>query len=357
MIKQLDLDSIAKRLTPWLRERSGGDVRAVDLSTPMAGLSNDTVFFELDDGASKEALVARLAPTEQFVFPDYNISMQYKLMDALAPTAVPVPEVRWLEEDVSVLGTPFYVMSAVDGEVPAEFPPYHATGFCFEASPAERETIWWNGIEAMAEVHKVDWSAVGIDFLGSPASARSALEEQLGYWRGFFEWARTDEPQPLIAEAERWLQGSLPAAGQVGLCWGDSRLGNVMFKDLRVAAVLDWEMAFIGDPEADLAWWLFLDWHHSDGYGIPRLEGLPSREETLARYRELSGHEPCNIHYYEVFSAYRFAVIMVRVVENIRACGLDLPVADFASNNPCTKRIADLLELPPPAGGYQAETS
>ncbi len=75
MIKQLDLDSIAKRLTPWLRERSGGDVRAVDLSTPMAGLSNDTVFFELDDGVSKEALVARLAPTEQFVFPDYNISM------------------------------------------------------------------------------------------------------------------------------------------------------------------------------------------------------------------------------------------------------------------------------------------
>ncbi len=353
MIKQLDLDAIAARLTPWLRERAGADARAAHLRTTAAGLSNDTVLFELEGGnGGREALVARLAPTEQLVFPSYDISVQYRTMEALAATAVPVPEMRWLEEDPAVIGTPFYVMSAVDGEVPAEFPPYHAEGFCFEASPAERESIWWNGIEAMAEVHKVDWRAAGIDLLGSPSTPENALEAQLAYWRDFFGWARTAEPQPLIEEAARWLEDSRPPDPRMRLCWGDSRLGNILYKDLRVAAVLDWEMAFIGDPEADLAWWLFLDWHHSDGYGIARLEGLPGHDETLARYQELTGHRARNIHYYEVFSAYRFALIMVRVVENMRACGIDLPVPDFASNNPCTKRVADLLDLPAPAGGY-----
>lgn len=353
MIKQLNLDSIAEGLTPWLCERAGAGVSVGGLRTPTAGMSNDTVLFELDRGnGTRETMVARLAPTEQFVFPAYDISLQYKVMDALAATAVPVPPVRWLEEDAAVLGTPFYVMSAVEGEVPAEFPPYHAEGFCFEASPAERESIWWNGIGAMAEVHKVDWQDRRIDFLGTPSGPQAALDAQLAYWRDFFDWARTEEPQLHIEEAARWLEASRPASPGMGLCWGDSRLGNILYKDLEVVAVLDWEMAFIGDPEADLAWWLFLDWHHSDGYGIPRLEGLPGRAETLARYQTLTGHEPRDLHYYEVFSAYRFALIMIRVVGNMRACGIDPPVADFASNNPCIKRLADLLELPAPAGGY-----
>ena len=63
-----------------------------------------------------------------------------------------------------------------------------------------------------------------------------------------------------------------------------------MFRDDRVVAVLDWEMAFLGDPEADLAWWCFLDWANNEGYGGPHLDGIPGKEETLARYAEITGH-------------------------------------------------------------------
>ena len=77
------------------------------------------------------------------------------------------------------------------------------------------------------------------------------------------------------------MQLQYRAPGRVALNWGDARLPNLIFRDDRVAAVLDWEMAFLGDPEADLAWWLFLDWQGCDGYGIPRLDGFPSREQTV----------------------------------------------------------------------------
>ena len=100
---------------------------------------------------------------------------------------------------------------------------------------------------------------------------------------------------------------------RVSLCWGDSRLPNMMFRDDRVAAVLDWEMAFLGDPEADLGWWCFLDWANNEGYGGPHLDGIPGKEETLARYAELTGHPVEHAHWHEVFAAFRYGVILGRV--------------------------------------------
>jgi putative sterol carrier protein len=121
-----------------------------------------------------------------------------------------------------------------------------------------------------------------------------------------------------------------------------------MFRDDRVAAVLDWEMAFLGDPEADLGWWCFLDWANNEGYGGPHLEGIPGKEETLARYAELTGHPVEHAHWHEVFAAFRYGVILGRVAVRMRAIGASLPADDWESNNVCTQALARLLDLPPP---------
>jgi len=355
LIKPLDLDGIARNLTPWLRAKLGvqGELRVVDMLRPSLGISNDTAVFtaEWDDNGAvrRRRLVARLLPSERLVFPEYDLARQYRVMDALAGSDVPVPRMRWFETDPSVLGQTFFIMDACEGEAPSDVPPYHApVGMCFDATPEERAAMWWNGIEVMARIHAVDWRARGLSFLGVPRDPVAAMDVQLDYWDGYFQWARTDESQPVLDAGLAWLRANRPQPTRTALCWGDSRLGNMLFRDFRVTAVLDWEMAFLGDPEADLAWWIFLDWNHSDGYGIPRLPGFPSREETVARYEALTGTRVANLHYYEAFASFRFGAIMARVATIMRAAGLPTPSDDFASNNPCTRRLAQLLGLPEP---------
>jgi aminoglycoside phosphotransferase (APT) family kinase protein len=176
-------------------------------------------------------------------------------------------------------------MDRIEGEVPSEVPPYHAMGVFAEATPEQRASMWWSGIETLARVHAVDWKAAGLGFLGVPPEGAPVAQPQLEYYERMLEWAEEEgEPQTVLRAVQLWLRENEPEMGRVALCWGDSRLPNVIYRDGRVVGVLDWEMAFLGDPETDLAWWLFMDWFASGGFDIPRLEGMPEREETVAHY-------------------------------------------------------------------------
>ena len=151
----------------------------------------------------------------------------------------------------------------------------------------------------LARIHGLDWKARGLDFLGVPPSGTGPLDRQLDYYERYLEWVREGRPQPVLRAALAWLREHRYVPARVALCWGDSRLPNLMFRDDAVVAVLDWEMAFLGDPEADLGWWLFLDWANSEGYGIPRADGFPGPEETIRRYETLTGRPP--LHGYTDF--------------------------------------------------------
>src|SRR5690606_32188017 len=129
------------------------------------------------------------------------------------------------------------------------------------------------------------------------------------YYRRYLAWAGGDRPQPLIERALDWLEAHRPADEPTVLCWGDARIGNIIFDGTRPAAVLDWEMVTLGSPEMDLAWSIFLDRHHSEGIGTARLEGFPGYDETVARYEALTGHRVRRLHYYLVLAGMRFAVI------------------------------------------------
>jgi len=364
---QRDLERDRVSLTRWLASKlpHASDLRISELVAPQSsGFSNDTLLFELDyqtEGrAHHEDLVLRIEPVGFAVFPEYDIGLQYRVMELLAPTEVPVPRMRWLEtEDRDLLGGAFYVMARVDGRVPPDNPPYHQSGWLVDASPEERAAIWWGGIESLAKIHRLDYRALGFDFVDRPELGASGLDQQMAYYRKYFEWASRGREQPVAEAAWEWLRKNQPRDEPDCLLWGDARIGNIIFDGTRPAAVVDWEMVTHGSPEADLGWTIFLDRHHSEGIETPRLPGFPGYDESVARYEELSGHRVKNLHYYQVWTGFRFAVIMLRIAQQL----VEYEVMDaeagyeFERNNTVTRLTAKLLELPPPGGassGFEA---
>ena len=355
---QRDLATDRERLGRWLAARIPGaeNLRLSELRAPQSsGFSNDTLLFEAEYSrggrVQREALVARIQPTGFQVFPEYDMGLQFRTLELLAPTEVPVPRARWLEaRDASVLGAPFYVMDQVPGRVPPDNPPYHVTGWVTEISPDERAALWWGGIECMAKIHRLDWRAVGFGFLDRPDRGKTALEQQLAYYADYLRWAAGGREQPTVEAAFAWLREHAPSGEPTVLSWGDARIGNILFDGTKPAAVLDWEMVGLGSPEMDLAWQIFLDKHHSVGIGQPRLAGFPSYEVTALRYQELTGFTIRHLHYYEVFAGFRFGVIMLRLAQQLSTYGLmdEATGRAFERNNTVTRLLAQLLDLPEP---------
>lgn len=319
--KGRDLEQTGQRLASWLADRMSGarGIRIEDLRGPKdTGFSSDTLMFTLhaDEGAApvRRDLVVRLEPISDFgVFPEYDVVLQYRMMDALADTAVPVPRMVWLEESATPLGSPFYVMERVDGQVPSDSPPYHAEGWIAELLPERRERLWYSGLDAMADVHRLDPADPRFSFLRRPATGQSPIGAQLDYWQHYLDWGMDRARYPLIERGLEWLVANAPAREPAGICWGDARISNQIFRDCEAVAVIDWEMVFVGNPVADLAWFVTIDRVFTEGIGLPRLPGLPDRKATIRRWEERVGRPAEHFDYYEVFAAWRFAVIMARV--------------------------------------------
>jgi aminoglycoside phosphotransferase (APT) family kinase protein/putative sterol carrier protein len=348
---------IMSSLIPWLRKRmpEACNMTVSDIQKPSMGLSNETYLFSLSSedngGLRSRSMVLRVAPRDYRVFPDYHLDHQYLIMKALRNTGVPVPEMYWLEEGSDCMGAPFYVMERLFGQLPQDYPSYHGSGMVFEALPAERADMWWGSLETLARIHKLDWRQLGLDFLGAPGGGSDPIDRQLAYWERYFNWIK-DEPterHPELEKAMQWLKDNTYEPERVCLCWGDARIGNTLYRvpDHSVLAALDWEMAFLGDPEADLAWFIFIDRYLADEYGLERLEGLPGPEETIRRYEELTGWKVKNYRYNEAFSAMRFGMILVSVLKKMRRQGVPID-ENMLRNNTCSQRLAQLLGLESP---------
>ncbi len=336
-----DLDLARARLEAFLaRGRPGAEGLAItDLRAPSnTGFSSETLLFEVhwrERGVPRaEQLVARIEPRGFNVFPSYDLTVQFRVMDALAKTGVPVPAMREHDWSDATLGAPFYTMEFLDGWVPSDNPPMHAAGRMAEQlTPTEREQVWWSGVEAMCRVHDVDPEKLGLGFLGQqPEAARSepqasevkqragpergpdVLAQHLHYYDAYLSWGLDDRARyPLFERALAWLRDRAPRGEPVALCWGDSRLANQIYSGVECIGVLDWEMVRLGNPLQDAAWWVALDRCFSEGVGLPRLAGLPGRDETLAHWRDRTGRSLDGIDYYEVFALLKFAAIMARL--------------------------------------------
>jgi aminoglycoside phosphotransferase (APT) family kinase protein len=361
---QRNLEQDTPKFEAWLRRQIGaaGDLTLTPLVAPTSsGFSNETL---LCDAAwtevgkpRRESLVVRIQPTGYQVFPEYDMGLQFHTMRRLAKTDVPVPPVLWLEtEDSSIFGAPFYVMAKVAGRVPTDQPPYHVGGWMTEISPAERRAIFLAGFEAMARIHRLDLDATGFGFLRRPELGANGLEQELASYERYLVWASAGREQPVPEAAYQWLQKHKPTGEPDGLVWGDARIGNIIFDGTKIAAVLDWEMVTCGSPEKDVGWTVFLDRHHSEGLGVPRLEGFPSYDECMDYYASHSGHRVKHLHYYQVFAGFRFSAVMMRIAQQLLHYGLMTKEQSRAMEieNTVTNLTAKLLDLPPP-GEYVAK--
>jgi aminoglycoside phosphotransferase (APT) family kinase protein len=355
---QRDPEVTRTTLQRWLPGRltDASDVTVSAVQTPATnGFSAETLMFEAawrESGghARRERLVAKVAPTGFQIFPEARFAEQYRLLQILAGTTIPVPAVHWHEPDPAVLGAPFYVMSRIDGDVPSDMPPYHQDGWLTTTSPAERESIWWSGVSVLAQVHGLDVARLDLDFVDQVSYGPTGLRQRLAYYEHYLDWAYEGDV-PAARQALRWLHEHRPdEPREPVLLWGDSRIGNIIFAGGRAVAVLDWEMATLGQPEEDLAWFLFLDRHHSEGVGAQRLPGFPDRGQTIARYEQLTGRTLANMDYYEVLSALKFAVVMARIGQLFIYYDLVPADNDFPYNNTATQLLARVLGLPAPGG-------
>jgi len=354
--QQADLSEIQSKLIPWLQNKmpQAQNLSISGMKVPERGWSTETFLFDLswqEAGQHRsEGMVVR-RPPQLTLFPDYDLRRQVGIMNHLQGTNVPVPKVYWLERDESILGTPFLIMERIEGVILPDNPGYHISGVYYDATPEQRAKVWWGCLEAIAKIHLLDWRSLGLSFLGVPKGGTGPLDQILDYHESYLNWVKEDpqEPQPILEAALDWLKENRYAPRHVTLCWGDSRLTNTIYSpDFEVHTVLDWEVAYLGDPESDLAWFLFMDWFQTDAQGIPCLEGTPGREETVQRYEELTGWKVRNLFYNEVISAFRLGTIVLKIYRNIQKAGFPLAYGDEEMNNLCTQRLASLLNLPPP---------
>jgi aminoglycoside phosphotransferase (APT) family kinase protein len=236
-----------------------------------------------------------------------------------------VPKVLAVCDDQAVIGAPFYVMEKVEGHVVAFDIPEEIDGV------AERRRMSEELIDALVEVHAVDWQACGLEGFGKPTGY---LERQLRRFNGLWEHNKTrDIPQ--VETVGTWLADNLPESGPATVVHGDFRLGNVMYapeKPPRLNAIFDWEMATIGDPLADLGY-LCMTWSEAtDPEGglsrlsaVTRQEGFPTRAEMVERYRERSGRPVGDLRWYLTLATWKSVVFMEGNYKRAQAGSTDDP--------------------------------
>jgi aminoglycoside phosphotransferase (APT) family kinase protein len=182
-------------------------------------------------------------------------------------------------------------------------------------NPTERDRIADQLIQALVELHAVDWTAIGLEGFGKPSGY---LERQLRRFNGLWEINKTRE-LPLVEEVGTWLADNLPESPPATVVHGDYRLGNTMFAPqapAHLVAIFDWEMATIGDPLADLGY-MVMHWTQPDDpsskfnlHTVTRQEGFPTREELIRRYEEGSGRSMQALNWYVTLALWKAIVFM-----------------------------------------------
>jgi aminoglycoside phosphotransferase (APT) family kinase protein len=178
----------------------------------------------------------------------------------------------------------------------------------------------------------------------APGAGADCLDRQLAHWEGFLAWGEGREPHHLARRVLAVLRRDRPPEPAEGpaLVWGDSRLGNLVYRDRRVVAVLDWEMCDLGDPLQDLGYWLFADRALTEGSGCTRLPGFPSAADTAARWSAATGRSADALGYFELFGGFRFTVIMLRMGALLAGMGLVPP--ELARDNLISRALAEVLD-------------
>jgi len=291
-------------------ETTLGSADEFDIDYHREGKSNETLFLDWGD----YNLVLRRPPAGATAESAHDVHREYRILDALQETDIPVPQTVASCDDHSVIGADFYLMERCQGAVLRDEPERFAT-------PQYRRALSERFIETIAAIHTVDTAAVGLDDLGHPDGY---TERQVDRWTSQLEWAfertETERSIPLLWDVADWLAANVPDKYDHTLVHGDYKPDNVMFgpeTPPELTAVFDWELSTLGDPLTDLGL-LLLFWQEPGDPDPPIPELMPtftanpgylSREELIERYEHESGIEAENLRFYRVLAAYKMAAL------------------------------------------------
>ena len=291
------------RLESWMREHIDGFRAPLAAEQFEGGQSNPT--YRLRSGAG--SYVLRRKPLGQLLPSAHAVDREYRVMRALAATKVPVPKVYALCEDDAVIGSAFYVMEFLEGRIfwDPRLP---------DLAPAERRAMFQSMNAVIAELHSLDYAAVGLAEFGRPGNY---MARQVARWSRQYQASETEQ-QPAMDRLIEWLPCHLPPEGEPRIVHGDYRIDNLIYHptEPRVIGVLDWELSTIGDPLADFAYHV-MTWRVTPelfrglaGVDLAAL-GIPSEEEYVAAYGARTGHgRTPDWEFYMVYSLFRLAAIM-----------------------------------------------
>jgi aminoglycoside phosphotransferase (APT) family kinase protein len=328
---QRDRREVENGLAAWARSFRDAGATVTEVRAPESGMANDTVLFRLDG----DLLVARLAPavgSPYPTFPTFDLEFQQRVIALVRErTTVPVPEVVHLERSLEWLGTPFLIFRGVEGSVPSDIPPYLVDpgGWFLQGTPGDWRRLERSTIEVLVRVHRITDDDDVTDFIRPDAPGATPLARQLASQRRYYDWAREDHVVPVIERAFDVLAATMPAHGGAVLNWGDSRPGNIIYRNFEPAAVLDWEMATIGPPEVDVGWLIFFQRFFAgmaERYELGPVPAMFDRADTATAYRHSSGTALEDLAWYEAFAGLRFGIILARMTLRSHACGIqELP--------------------------------
>ncbi len=289
------------RLAGWLTDLFGGRAE-LEVSTPTGGgWSNDTLLVRFGG----HRVVVRVEPARRSMFPTYDLGRQVACLGALAGR-VPVPELLDVDLGGARLGRPGFVMSFVEGRVPADDRPTFAEeGWLHDATAAEQRRFFDGLLGALVGVH-------GTPVVEALRPAGDANVAYLADIRRLWEWDRGDLWPAVIEETLAVLEAAVPPSPGDALLWGDARPANVVAVGFDPVALLDWELATVGPVEHDLAWLAEMNHVRIEGAGRAPLPGFRDLEGIAATYAALGGRAPVALGWYRGVAAVRVAVLMHR---------------------------------------------
>ena len=282
---------------------------AGDVTAEPVGEGHSNVTYLIRRGADEWVL--RRPPRPPLPPSAHDVLREARLLQALQDADVRTPRVLATCDDESVIGAPFYVMERVEGEVVTEALPPALD------SEAERRRTGEELVDALCEIHAVDWRARGLEGYGKPTGY---LERQLRRFGGLWEHNKTREVEALD-RVTRWLADHKPDSGDATIVHGDYRLGNTMLAreaPARLVAIFDWELATIGDPLADLGYLAATYAEPGDDpddlmfslSAATRAPGFLSRAELIARYEERTGRSMSDVRWYTTLALWKSAIFL-----------------------------------------------
>jgi aminoglycoside phosphotransferase (APT) family kinase protein len=322
--ERLDLPPLIIRasLEAYLAEHLPGSDGEIALERIGEGHSNITYLV----ARGEQRFVLRRPPRPPLPPSAHDVLREWRLLDAIKDTRARAPRTLLACDDESVIGAPFYVMeycvgSVITNEIPAALD-----------TPDERRRIGLSLVEALAEVHDVDWRGCGLEGYGKPTGY---LERQLRRFNGLWGHNKTRE-LPRVQEVGEWLAANMPGSPPATIVHGDYRLGNTMVADdppARLVAIFDWELSTIGDPLADVGYltvtWLQPGDPEETTIGslspVTRREGFPSRDELVAHYEQITGRSMSSLRWYQTLALWKAAVFMEGNYKRVLAGTTDDP--------------------------------